>query len=98
MSDEEEDDIPEWEIEPEKVSDSLKEKWRKREEKGLRAALCPACRKAFTTEDLVCPHCGAPVEIPSARDKTLRNWLLKSWLGLSTFLLILASVILYLVQ
>lgn len=94
---ERENDAPEWEIEDEKIPDSLQKKWKDEEKEGLRAGVCRSCGYTFTKEDLSCRHCGAPTEMPDGAIVSLKNFLFKSPLGILLLVLIIASIICFLV-
>lgn len=98
MYEERESDKPDWEIEEEKIPESLRRKWQKEEEKGLRAGVCPSCGNPFTQEDLSCRHCGARANLPQAPPHTLRKWFLGTPIGIVLFLIILSAIVIYLVR
>jgi hypothetical protein len=98
MSPRDEDDIPDWEIEDEKIPERLEDKWKKDEEKGLRAGVCRACGWVFTQDELSCAHCGARTEMGAGALVSLKQWLFKTPLGILAVLLIFISLLIYLVR
>ena len=98
MYEERESDQPDWEIEDEKIPDSLKKKWEKEEKEGIRAGVCASCGCPFTQEDLSCRHCGASTDIPGASPKTLRKWFANTRTGFLVSLVIVISIILFLAR
>lgn len=97
FEDEEDDEIPEWELQEEKIPASLEKRWRDEEKEGLRAGVCRSCGWTFTKEDLSCRHCGAPTEMPEGFLIALKRFFLKNPAGILLLAFIFASIILLLV-
>ena len=95
--DEEDEEIPDWEIEEEKIPPSLEKRWQEEEKKGLRAGVC-RCGYPFTKDELSCAHCGASVEMAEGVFASLKRTLLHTPLGILLLILILFAMITYLVS
>ena len=98
MHEELESDTPDWEIEDEKIPDSLEKKWQQEEKEGLKAGVCRSCGWAFTKEDLSCRHCGVLTELSEGALISFKRWLFKTPLGIMTLIIILVSIIIYLIR
>ena len=98
MSRDEEDEIPEWEAEEEKIPERLEKKWQKDEQKGIKAGVCRVCGWPFTQDELSCAHCGARTEMGEGALVALHRFLFKTPLGILLFVIILAGLVFYLVH
>jgi len=86
-----EEEIPEWEVEDEKIPPSLEEKWRKDEEKGLGASLCKGCGTLLMEDQLSCPVCHRKSEVQAGLVSGMAHWFFKTPWGIVTFLIILPA-------
>lgn len=97
MYEEREDETPEWEIEDEKIPESLEKKWLQEEQQGLKAGVCRSCGYPFTQAELSCRHCGTPTEITEGVFASLRRFFFKTPLGILTLIIIFVAIVLFLV-
>ena len=96
MIEEQDDERPDWEIEEEEIPESLRKRWEKEEEIGLRAGVCKSCGYPFTKEDLSCIHCGARTDLSEGVLIRLKRWFFKTPLGIILLIVIFAGLIAYL--
>ena len=92
------EEVPDWEVEEEKIPERLEKKWQKDEEKGVRAGVCHGCGWPFTQDELSCAHCGAPTNMGEGALVSLKKWFFKTPLGILALIIIFASVAAFLLR
>ena len=92
MSDDEDEEVPEWEIEEEKIPPSLQNRWDRDAQKGLQAGMCRKCGATYTADDLTCRVCDAPVEIPHDRRPAVASFFKSHWGALIAIVVLIGFV------
>ena len=92
----EEDEIPDWQREDEKIPPSLERKWEKENfqgpEKEETELICRSCGNPVRRNVILCLYCGEPTGIKVGLFGHLRAFLLENILGFILFLAILGVV------
>jgi len=86
------DDIPDWEIRDEEPSESLQDKWSKREFHEKKVIRCPECGKFGTEDGLFCIYCGESLKVRAGFLSHLRDFFLNSPVGLTASVFIIIAI------
>lgn len=95
MSDEDEDEIPDWEIADEEVPSELEKKW-EREEESPKEVLCRSCGRPVSEGALLCLYCGGSTGVKVGFFSGFRAFCFEKPWGIVIFLTILGLILIYL--
>ncbi len=92
-----ENEIPDWESEEEKIPPALRQKWEEEDEAEEKAWRCRSCGKPVRQKALLCVFCGGPTGVKVGVFAHLRAFLTDNVWGVIVFLAILSAVVFLLV-
>ena len=93
---EEREDTPDWQVQEEEIPPSLRDKWERYQQKGVKAGICRSCGQLFTEEDLSCQACGEPIAARSGAVTGFFSSLFKTSWGLIFVCMLIAALATYL--